>query len=207
MGLFGTDCYILGNSDNEAILIDAPEPAGEIIGALEKNGLKLKKILLTHGHCDHIESLNALYEKYRCEVYIHGGDANMLYGRELSLAGYFGTPFEKFTGKAEEISDGDIITLGDISVKTLHTPGHSAGSVTYITDERIFTGDTIFEGTVGRTDLGGSFETLLSSIKRLMEVCMQSSLPAFPGHGAPTELGFELKNNPYLEALRSKTNL
>lgn len=201
MGIFGTNCYIIETSGKKAILIDAPFSAAIISEELEKRGLSLEIILLTHGHCDHIEALNGLKEKYGCEVYIAEGDKPMLSDRRRCLAQYFGTPFEPFEG-AKTIADGQIITLDDVSVKAIETPGHSKGSVCYFAENVIFTGDTLFDGSVGRTDLGGSHSTLLRSIARLYEDGENHEI--YPGHGGPSDLYTELINNPYLEELRQK---
>ena len=201
LGDFGTNCYILGTDSKNAILIDAPYSADIISARLDSLGLSLKKILLTHGHCDHIEALSGLCKRYSCEVYISADDAAMLADPALCLAKYFGTPFEPFYG-AKAISDGDEVTLDEARLKTLLTPGHSAGSVCYISDDCIFTGDTLFEGSVGRTDLGGDFAELLGSIKKLFELGRNYTIR--PGHGSPSDLYTERRFNPYLAALRGE---
>ncbi len=199
LGDFGTNCYILGDN-GEAVLIDAPYSAEIIIKELERIGLTLKKILLTHGHCDHIEALNGLKEKYDCEVYIHPADKDMLYDPKASMASYFGTPFESFKYGVCEIKDGDIITQGGLRLEVLFTPGHTLGSVSYITPDEVFTGDTLFEGTVGRTDLGdGDYAQLIRSISRLIKKC--GRMRVFPGHGMPTDTEAERLYNPYLRDL------
>ena len=200
LGDFGTNCYILASSDGLAALIDAPYSAAAISKKLDSEGLRLKKIFLTHGHCDHIEALGGLCEKYGCEVFISPGDAKMLADGRLCLSEYFGTPFKPFYG-AKELSDGETLSLGDISLKVMFTPGHSAGSVCYIARDFIFTGDTLFEGSVGRTDLGGDMNVLLSSVKKLMD--LGRNYTVYPGHGAPSDLETEFKFNPWLGPLRN----
>ncbi len=200
LGDFGTNCYILENSEGNALLIDAPYSAGIISARIDSLGLRLKKILLTHGHCDHIEALNGLYKKYGCEVYISEEDAPMLTDGALCKAEYFGTHFEPFFG-AKTLSDGEEISLGDITLKVIATPGHTRGSVSFLAEECIFTGDTLFEGSVGRTDLGGGdFDLLIQSIGRLMG--LGRNYTVYPGHGGASDLESELKFNPFLERLR-----
>ena len=202
LGDFGADCYILSGDGKNALLIDAPCSPEKIIGEIEKAGLALKSVYLTHGHCDHIEALGGLYEKYGCEVYIHEKDLPMLTDERLSLAAYFGTPFEPFRGAKPLYGNENISDCG-LDFKVLHTPGHSPGSVCYIFGDRIFSGDTIFENSVGRTDLGGNYDELMSSVETLIKSC-DISAPVFPGHGCPTNLKDEYDYSPWLEEIRSK---
>ncbi len=198
LGDFGTNCYILSDGGHAA-LVDAPFSADVISRRLDSLGLEPEKILMTHGHCDHIEALNGLVKKYGCEVYISDEDLPMLTDSGLCLADYFGAPFEPFYG-AKTFSDGDVIILGGADIRVMSTAGHTLGSVSFIADEFIFTGDTLFEGTVGRTDLGGgSFEQLIRSIEKIMKT--QKNRIVYAGHGAPTDLRTELRFNPYLREL------
>lgn len=201
LGDFGTNCYIIETSRKNALLIDAPYSASVIKKELDARELTLKKILLTHGHCDHIEALGELVSAYGCEVFISDEDRAMLTDRRLCLAEYFGSKFTPFDG-ALTVSDGDEISLDDVSLKVIQTPGHSAGSVCYATGGSLFTGDTLFEGTVGRTDLGGNFNTLLRSIEKLYR--SGKNYVIYPGHGGVSDLDAELRYNPYLEELREK---
>lgn len=199
LGDFGTNCYILSEGGHAA-LVDAPFSADMISRRVDSLGIIPEKILLTHGHCDHIEALNGLVEKYGCEVYISEKDLPMLADSGLCLADYFGSPFEPFYG-AKTFFDGETIALGGAEIKVMATPGHTAGSVSFIAEGFIFTGDTLFEGTVGRTDLGGgSFEQLIRSIEKIMRT--KKNRIVYAGHGAPTDLRAELRFNPYLGGLR-----
>lgn len=202
LGLFGTNCYILSGDEKNAVIIDAPYSAQRIIRELDALDLTLRSVYFTHGHCDHIEALGGLYQKYSCEVYIHQNDADMLTDIDKSLAGYFGTPFEPFYG-AKLLLGGEEITDCGLNIKVIATPGHSAGSVCYITKERIFSGDTIFENSIGRTDLGGDYDELMDSIDKMIMTC-DLSLPVFPGHGMPTSLYEEYIHSPWLAELRKK---
>ena len=202
LGDFGTNCYIIETENKNAVIIDAPYSAETISLGIERSGLSLKKILLTHGHCDHIEALNGLVKKYGCEVYISEQDEKMLRSSVYCLADYFGTPFEPF-GSANTLKDGDEISLDDLSIKVLHTPGHSPGSLCYIAEGCIFTGDTLFEGTVGRTDtLGGDWGILMRSLEKLYR--LDRNYVIYPGHGLASDLDAELRYNPYLEHIRSR---
>lgn len=200
LGLFGTNCYILETAQKNALLIDAPYSAEAISRELEKLGLTPKMILLTHGHCDHIEALGGLCERYGCEVYISAADKAMLSDRALCLAEYFGTPFAPFDG-AKTLSDGQELSLDDITIKVIATPGHSAGSVCYLAENALFTGDTLFYKSIGRTDLGGSYPQLIRSVAKLYEGGKDYTI--YPGHGDSSTLFEELDHNPYLQDLRS----
>ena len=198
LGDFGTNCYIVETPAKTAMLIDAPYSAEPIIGELERRGLALGMILLTHGHCDHIEALGGLTEKYGCEVYISPADAPMLKSPSASLAEYFGVPFTPFEG-AKLLADGQKITLDGVTLRVLFTPGHSAGSVSYLSEKTVFTGDTLFCGSVGRTDLGGSYGEMMRSIKKLCAACPFCDI--YPGHGPASDIDSELRFNPYLAGL------
>ena len=201
LGDFGTNCYIVEGEDKNAVLIDAPYSAGIISKQLDSLGLSLKKILLTHGHCDHIEALNGLCERCGCEVYISSEDAKMLTDSRLCLADYFSSEFTPFGG-AKTFSDGDEVGIEGAPLSVIATPGHSAGSVCFRAESCIFTGDTLFEGSVGRTDLGGDFPEMMNSIAKLDR--LGENYAIYPGHGGASDLDTELRYNPYLKILREE---
>ena len=194
---YAANCYAVVSKSNNTALIDAPIDAKSILSALDKNNEHLKAVLLTHGHFDHIMAAAELYEKTGAAVYIHELDAPKLKSSYLSVADFFGIknfiPFYNET----TVADGDVITLDEISFRVMHTPGHTSGGVCYIAENVIFSGDTLFEMSVGRCDMpDGDEETLYKSLKKLSE--LTGNYRIYPGHGAPTELSFEKKYNPYL---------
>ncbi len=200
LGAFGTNCYIVETNSKSAVLIDAPCQPKRILSAVNDLCLTLKAILLTHGHCDHIEAVNSIVSKTGCKVYIHEGDASMLTDKMLSLAGYFGTPFIGFEG-ANTLTDGDTVTVDDVTFKVISTPGHTKGSVCYVLDDIIFSGDTLFYNSIGRTDFpGGDYKTILSSIAKLKT--LGKNFVVHPGHERSTDLYFEFETNPFLNDLR-----
>lgn len=199
-GAFGTNCYIVETENKGAVLIDAPCYPDKILAKIESLGLTLRAILLTHGHCDHIEAVSELVNKTGCEVYIHKDDEKMLHNSLLSLAGYFGTPFTPFKG-AKTFADGDTVTVDNAVFTVISTPGHTTGSVCYVYGDIIFSGDTLFFESIGRTDFpGGSYKALINSIKKLKALGKDHTI--LPGHNESTSLYYELEYNPFLGDLR-----
>ena len=195
----GTNSYIVETDSKNAVLIDAPDDAGFIISQLRQSELTLKKILLTHGHIDHTGAVCDLAEKTGCEVYIHSADITKLYDADLSLSNYLGIPLKPYKN-AKALSDGDIITQDEIKFEVISTPGHTSGSVCYISGDVMFSGDTLFYRSVGRTDMvDGDSETLIKSLKRLKEIDYDYTV--YSGHGAPTSLAYEKAFNPYMREM------
>ncbi len=195
----GTNSYIVETDSKNAVLIDAPADAGFIISQLRESGLTLKKILLTHGHIDHTGAVCDLAEKTGCEVYIHSSDIIKLYDADLSLSNYLGIPLKPYKD-AKALSDGDIIIQDEIKFEVISTPGHTSGSVCYISGDVMFSGDTLFYRSVGRTDMvDGDSETLIKSLKRLKHIDYDYTV--YSGHGAPTSLADEKAFNPYMRAV------
>ncbi len=193
------NCYILFQPENrEAVVIDPGGSKEKIFYHLEKNGLTVTHILLTHGHFDHIGAVKALKEKTGAKIYIHEEDASMLTDPTRNLSVFIQenvieTPADVL------LKDGDCIKAGGMEFKVLHTPGHSEGSVCFMAEDNLFTGDTLFYMSVGRTDfIGCSEQKLLYAINHIL-----GSLPedykVYPGHGVASTLDFEKQNNPFFE--------
>ena len=198
LGNMDNNCYILGDeSSKHALIIDAPAESGTILDVLEDEGLKLNFVLLTHAHYDHIGALDEICEATGAEVFIHTFEADAINDPTVNLALYSGAPSPK-TPASKKLVDGDIITLGNIELKTLYTPGHTVGSVCYYTDGCLFSGDTLFLRGVGRCDLpGGDFKILKQSIKKQLYV-LPDSTDVYPGHGRATTIGYEKNHNEYI---------
>ena len=163
--------------------------------------LTLNKIFLTHGHYDHMNGVEEVVQKTGAEVFIHEGDAPMLNSAGLSLAASISfmpfNPVSKYT----IIQDGDIISDGEYNFKVLHTAGHSMGSVCYLCDDVIFSGDTLFCCSIGRTDFAGSSpELMIKSLEKLYN--LEGNYKVLTGHGDSTELEYEKKSNPYFRRFR-----
>ncbi len=194
---YAANCYAVISDMNNAALIDAPCNADRILNELASSGASLKMILLTHGHFDHIMAVPELVKKTNANVYININDADKLRSSEMSVADYFGIKgFVPFYGE-KTVKDGDKLTLDEISFEVIHTPGHTSGCVCYKTNDIIFTGDTLFQMSVGRCDMpDGDWDALQDSLKKLSEI--SGNYKIYPGHGETTELDFERKYNPYL---------
>ena len=186
-GMVESNCYALEN-DGEAVLIDAGAHPDDIDAALQKRGLRLRAILLTHGHFDHILGVEAIAEKHRVPVYIHENDEEMLSdGMKNAYSVFFGGEWGEFHG-AGTFRDGDVLTIFGEEIEVIHTPGHSEGSVCFKVGNSLFTGDTIFSRGTGRCDLySGDTDKIRASI------AMLDTLPAdmtiYPGHGISCSLG------------------
>lgn len=168
--------------NGSAILIDAGAPLHKIKDCLSREGATLKKILLTHGHFDHILSIDSLRDEYDAPVYLHEADAAMLTDGNLNAYSYFFREARAWRPADVLLHDGDSIPFEDHTLTVLSTPGHTKGSVCYLTEELLFSGDTVFSDGCGRTDLfGGDPEELDCSLERLFT--LPQSLTVHPGHG------------------------
>jgi glyoxylase-like metal-dependent hydrolase (beta-lactamase superfamily II) len=186
-----SNCYALV-SDGEAVLVDAGAHPDDIDAALQKHGLKLRAILLTHGHFDHILGAEAVAEKHRVPVYIHENDEEMLSdGMKNAYSVFFGGEWGEFHG-AGTFNDGDVLSIFGEEIEVIHTPGHSEGSVCFKVGNNLFTGDTIFSRGTGRCDLyGGDDGKIRESIAKLDK--LPADMTIYPGHGISCPLGESMK--------------
>lgn len=192
---FGANTYIV-YSGSEAFLVDPAVSVQAITSAVSDEGLFLKGILLTHGHFDHTVSIDTVRAALGIPLYVHERDAVMLTdGRKNAYYEFYGK--ECVHKPAERLlADNDKLRLGNEELTVIHTPGHSGGSVCYLADSFIITGDTLFAESVGRSDLwSGSGERLSASLEKLRT--LPQSLKIYPGHGAPSTLGNALDNAAY----------
>ena len=192
---FGANCYAV-ISDSHALVVDPTLSVSAIMSAIAAEGAMLEGIILTHGHFDHVTSLDTLRDAAKIPAYIHEDDAELLTdGKKNAFSIFFGK--ERVWRAAEHtLSDGDVIPLGNEYIKVIHTPGHTQGSVCYLCGDTIITGDTLFADNIGRTALyGGSFELLADSLKKLRSFDPKLKLCA--GHGPDGILGEALDNSAY----------
>lgn len=193
LGQLGVNCYLL-TDNGEAAVIDPGAECDKIIQYIEKSGCILKKILLTHGHFDHIGAVSELAQKTEAPVYVHSGDAKMLTDNSCNLSFLTGEQVKPHTPDVF-LDDIKEIELGGTVIKVFHTPGHSEGCVSFLWGDRLFDGDLLFQGSIGRYDFG-DLDTELRSIKFLMDN-FDDSIRLYPGHGMSTTIGHERIYNPY----------
>lgn len=200
LSICDTNSYIIASESKNAVLIDAPDNAVFILEKLKDLGLTLKKILLTHGHYDHIGAASQLKEETGCEVYVHALDQQKLTDEEESRAIFHSLEidFVKCEGSIA-VNDGDVIKLDELELTVMHTPGHTVGSVCYIIGDNIFSGDTLFCDCIGRTDFpGGSMAQMNDSLRKLAG--LDGNFTVYPGHADTTDLDSERKYNAYMKA-------
>lgn len=194
-GRLENNIYLVADEKSgEAVLIDATQDLPEIQKAVKDLGVKVKYILLTHGHFDHIFGLNSLKKSLNAPAVICKDDL-VISDNINEFTRLFGLPDSVPPKYDMYIKDGDEILLGLYKIKVIHTPGHTEGGVCYLVDGKLFSGDTLFRGSVGRTDLfGGNFGKLSDSIKNKL-FKLDDKIEVFPGHGDMTTIGFEKKYN------------
>ena len=187
LGIYFVNCYLIHEEHSRScIAIDPGGNADKVIKFLEENNLTLEAILLTHGHFDHVGAVKDLHEKTQCKVYLHTDD--LLLPENFTAGPLFYT---------HEYGEGDILELAGLTIKVWHTPGHTEGSVCLFVDDAIFSGDTLFCHSCGRTDLpGGDPKAIMQSLARLK--ALEGDYRVLPGHAEDTTLDYERKTNPYL---------
>lgn len=204
VGSLACNCTILADeASGEAIVVDGGDGVEEVLRRLRARNLRATHLLHTHAHIDHIGDLGALRERAGGRAMLHPGDLPLYRTIEMQ-AHWIGLPqAPKVVDLDADLRDGDSIALGAGTVHVLHTPGHTPGSVCFAIDEgtrtTILSGDTLFAGSIGRWDLGGtSMEDIVASIHRKL-LDYNDATPVIPGHGPFTTIGIERNSNPYLQ--------
>lgn len=200
---FATNCYIVGSElSREGIIIDPGDEAEAILEKVSDLGLDIKFIALTHGHLDHIGALKAIKEATGAEMAIHTDDAKSLRGKGGLIISMLvsGLSYPKPPPPDRLLKDGDSLDIGDLHLKVLHTPGHTSGGICLEGEGVVFSGDTLFNFGIGRTDLpGGSYRQLIESIHTKLMVLPDDTI-VYPGHGPETTIGAERTGNSFLSS-------
>jgi hydroxyacylglutathione hydrolase len=201
VGYMAIFSYIVGDKDSKSgLVIDPAAETDRILDEAEKNGIEIKYIVNTHGHVDHISGNADMKKKTGAKIIIHEADADMLVSTPAMVLNMFRA---KSSPAADIIvKDGDIIRIGSVSLTVFHTPGHTPGGISLYTDGYVFTGDTLFVESVGRTDLpGASWKTMAKAIREKL-LTLPDDTVVLPGHNygrMPTStIGHEKRNNPFL---------
>ncbi len=197
VGPLAVNCYIIGSKeDNSAVVIDAGGNPKEIYNILKKHNLTLKFIINTHAHFDHVSGVKPLQDLTNARFMLHQGDIPLLDSLN-EQASFFGLPDIPAPTVGKPLADNEEILIGGEVIRVIHTPGHSPGSVCFLFDNTVFVGDTLFAGSIGRTDLyGGSYTKIINSIKTRL-FTLDNDVIVYPGHGEFTTIGEEKRHNPF----------
>ncbi|MDO7789019.1 MBL fold metallo-hydrolase [Desulforamulus aquiferis] len=198
VGNLEANCYIIGCSETgESAVIDPGDEVERILERLSQQGLKNTAIILTHGHADHIGAVGQLKKATNAPVMIHSQDGTMLTNPALNLSSWLGEQLA-FKPADRLLEDGDQIQIGNLILDVIHTPGHTPGGICLKLGGQVFTGDTLFAQSIGRSDFpGGSQATLISSIKKKL-MTLPDETAVYPGHGPSSTIGQEKRSNPFL---------
>ncbi len=198
VGSLSANCWIVGSeTTGEGMVIDPGGNAEVIQKAIIDSGLDIKIIVLTHGHSDHIAALYETQDRTDAQVAIHIEDADFLEGRG-AFSSQFGISYKTPPAPDRLLREGDVIEIGSLSFSIVHTPGHTPGSICLLTNDKVFTGDTLFRRGIGTTLMPGSSRSqLINSIQTRLMVLPDDTI-VYPGHGRETTIGAERRDNPYV---------
>ena len=202
----GTNCLVLWADGSQSCAVADPgmssdDGVQELVSFFEKEGLTPDAILLTHGHFDHVWGVEKLMEKYPVPVYMHPADGGILRDGASAFRGMQSMKMLQHNFPTVDVADGDVVTSGGVAWTVLHTPGHTPGSVGYYSaeDSLLISGDTLFAGAIGRTDLqGGDYDAIMASIREKL-LTLPGDTDVLPGHGQPTTIAREGMYNPFLQ--------
>ena len=204
VGMLACNCSVLGDEKGgDAVVIDPGDEIDRVQEILTRHNLRVRYIIATHAHIDHVGGIEKLKRLTGAAVLMHASDLPLYQNLELQAA-WLGVQPPQAVEVDQFLKDGDVLKWGRRSLEVLHTPGHSPGSLCLHLpgeERRIFSGDTLFQSSIGRTDLwGGSFDQILGSIKNAL-LPFPDATPVFPGHGPATTIGEERETNPFLQGI------
>lgn len=195
LGMVQVNCYVLWN-DQHVLIIDPGSASQTMIKDIDDQGGIVDGIILTHGHFDHIGGVDALVEHYHCPLYMNAWDQDMLMDAYLNASGAMGLP-EVIVHTKPQFLDAGCHTIGAFNIRFIYAPGHSNGCSMILWDDHLFSGDVLFAGSIGRTDLpDGDMSKMRNSLRIFKD--LDPSIKIYPGHGPVTDLRWELQQNPYL---------
>jgi hydroxyacylglutathione hydrolase len=201
VGPFQENCYVIGDEATGAgAVVDPGDEATRIALAVEQTGLEIAQILITHAHIDHVGAVAALVDEYSCPVLMHA-EAEPMLNQLPTQAMMMGLRFGKVPAVDRHIEGDEVLEVGDLRLKALYTPGHAPGHLALYAESEsaVFSGDALFAGSVGRTDLfGGDMELLMRSINERL-LALPDETRVYPGHGPQTTVGDERRYNPFVQ--------
>lgn len=202
VGVYAVNCYIVYNDDKKGFIIDPGGDSDDIFKFVDEEKIDLEFILLTHGHGDHIGAVKLVKEKYDLPIYACIKEKDLLKDPIVNLSKSI-PPFKQIELIADKwLSDGEIIDFYGESLEIVETPGHTVGSICILMGDVMFSGDTLFRMSIGRSDLAtGSFEEIHNSMKKLYS--LKKDYRVLPGHGAESNLDFEKENNPFMKNIKN----
>ena len=200
LGMISTNCFVVGDDESQAaVVIDPADNAPAILKSVNDEGWTVRQILATHAHFDHILAARDLKEATGAPFLLHRDDAPMLEDMQARVKTFFGLDVPPPPQPDDFVGEGDVVEAGGIRLEVVFTPGHSPGHVTFVTDaDIVFSGDCLFQGSIGRTDLpGGDYDSLMTSItEKLMP--LDDDVTVAPGHGPLTTIGAERASNRFV---------
>ncbi len=197
-GIYAANCYVVYSENTKnGIIIDPGGDSEDILKIVEDKNININYIILTHGHGDHIGGVMDLINELKVPLLIHEDDEDMILDAKMNLSNIM--PVGSIELKPDKLlNDGDIIKFGELEAEIIHTPGHTKGGICIKIEDNLITGDTLFQGSIGRTDLiGGDYGTIISSIKERL-LGFPNETVVWPGHGSETTIGIEKESNPFL---------
>lgn len=197
VGSFAANCYLLAcDETREGVIIDPGAEAKTILEMVAREKIKVQYIINTHGHIDHVGANEEVRQALGVPLLIHEADGEMCNKPHVSLSAFIGKL--RLAVPDRLLTDGEKLSVGNLTLEVIATPGHTKGSSSLLVDGVLFTGDTLFAGSIGRTDFpGGSFEQIIRSIKERL-LAFPDNTPVYPGHGPRTTIGEEKRYNPFL---------